>query len=120
MIVEFHTDQVKTYGGRPGIRDEGLLEVALAQPQASFDDEYVHKTLFEMASVYGFRICQNHPFYDGNKHTALIAMYTFLFLNGYKLTADKKSLYAIIIDLAGGKVNKKDLAGFLKEHAAEI
>ncbi|WP_234567858.1 type II toxin-antitoxin system death-on-curing family toxin [Rhodohalobacter sp. 614A] len=118
-LLTFHEDQVRMYGGKQGIRDEGLLESALAQPEASFGGEYVHKTIYEMAAAYGFHICQNHPFFDGNKRTALIAMYTFLFVNGYRLQADKKSLYAIVIDLASGNVEKKELAAYLEEHCLE-
>lgn len=118
-ILAFHQDQVEVYGGSPGIRDEGLLESALSQPQASFGGEYIHENIYEMAAAYGFHICQNHPFYDGNKRTALTAMYTFLYVNGYRLQADKKSLFAIIIDLANGKVEKKELAAYLEEHSTE-
>ncbi|MDZ7693877.1 MAG: type II toxin-antitoxin system death-on-curing family toxin [Balneolaceae bacterium] len=118
-ILAFHRDQVKTYGGKQGIRDEGLLESALAQPQASFGGEYVHNSIFEMAAAYGFHICKNHPFFDGNKRTALVAIYTFLYVNGYRLQADKKSLYAVMIDLANGKLEKEELAKFLEENTKE-
>lgn len=118
-ILAFHQDQIETYGGSPGIRDEGLLDSALAQPKASFGGEYVHEDIFEMAAAYGFHICQNHPFYDGNKRTALIAIYTFLYVNGYRLKADKKSLFAIVIDLANGKVEKKELAEYMKKHTTK-
>ncbi len=115
-ILAFHQDQVKIYGGKDGVRDEGLLESALAQPQASFGGDYVHSTVFEMAAAYGFHICKNHPFFDGNKRTALVAIYTFLYVNGYRLQADKKSLYAVMIDLANGKLEKEELASFLEEN----
>lgn len=116
-ILAFHRDQVKIYGGKDGVRDEGLLESALAQPQASFGGEYVHSTVFEMATAYGFHICKNHPFFDGNKRTALVAIYTFLYVNGYRLQADKKSLYAVMIDLANGKLEKVELADFLEKNS---
>ncbi len=119
IIVTFHEDQVKTYGGKPGIRDEGLLESALAQPQMIFGGEYAHKNIFEMAAAYGFHICKNHPFFDGNKRTALVAVYTFLYVNGHRINADKKSLFAVMVDLAAGKIEKKELAGFLKENCEE-
>lgn len=114
-ILAFHRDQIETFGGSHGIRDEALLESALAQPQASFGGEYVHDSIFEMAAAYGFHICQNHPFYDGNKRTALIAMYIFLYVNGYRIVADKKSLYAIMIDVASGNVKKDELAEYLDD-----
>ncbi|MDR8393665.1 type II toxin-antitoxin system death-on-curing family toxin [Aliifodinibius sp. S!AR15-10] len=118
-ILAFHQDQVKIYGGKQGVRDEALLESALAQPQASFEGEYVHSSIFEMAAAYGFHICKNHPFFDGNKRTALVAVYTFLYVNGYRLQADKKNLYAVIIDLAGGNFEKEELAEFLEENTKE-
>ena len=117
IILTFHQDQLKLYGGKEGIRDEKLLESALAQPEASFEGEYVHKDLFHMAAAYGFHLCQNHPFYDGNKRTALIAMYTFLYVNSYQLVADKKSLFAIMMDLAQGKVSKEELREYLKQNS---
>ncbi|HET6527844.1 MAG TPA: type II toxin-antitoxin system death-on-curing family toxin [Balneolaceae bacterium] len=116
IILAFHEDQVKTYGGKQGVRDEGLLESALAQPQVSFEGEYIHKSVYEMAAAYGFHICKNHPFFDGNKRTALVAIYTFLFVNGYQLKAEKKSLYAVMMDLANGKVEKGELAEYLREN----
>lgn len=118
-ILAFHRDQIKTYGGKQGIRDDGLLESALAQPKISIGGEYVHSTIFEMAAAYGFHICMNHPFYDGNKRMALVAIYTFLYVNGHHLQADKKSLYAAIFDLANGKLEKEELAEFLKENTKE-
>ena len=114
-IIAFHQDLVEKYGGSPGVRDEGLLESALAQPQASFGGDYVHENIFRMAAAYGFHLCKNHPFFDGNKRTALVAMYTFLYVNGYHLEADKKSLYAVVIDLANGTIDKENLADYLKE-----
>jgi death on curing protein len=116
-VLTFHQDQLKRYGGKQGVRDEELLESALSQPRASFEGDYVREDLFHMAAAYGFHLCQNHPFYDGNKRTALIAMYTFLYVNGYQIVADKKSLFAIMMDLANGKVNKEELAGYLKKYS---
>lgn len=119
LILNFHQDQLDRYGGKSGVRSQELLESALAQPQASFGGEYVHEDIFHMAAAYGFHICQNHPFFDGNKRTALIAIYTFLYVNGFQLKADKKTLYAVILDLANGKVTKDELSGFLKAHSVE-
>lgn len=117
IILAFHQDQLEKYGGKPGVRDEKLLESALAQPQTSFGGEYAHEDLFKMAAAYGFHLCRNHPFFDGNKRTALIAMYTFLYANGYQMKTDKKSLFAIMMDLANGKVKKEELAEYVKKHS---
>ena len=116
-ILIFHEHQIKTYGGSPGIRDEGLLESALAQAEQSFGGEYVHSTIFEMAAAYGFHICKNHPFFDGNKRTALVAMYTFLHVNGWKIVADKKVFYATVMALASGNLEKAELTKFLEENS---
>ncbi|MFV1882962.1 MAG: type II toxin-antitoxin system death-on-curing family toxin [Balneola sp.] len=116
-ILIFHENQIKNYGGIPGIRDEGLLESALAQAEQSFGDEYVHSSIFEMAAAYGFHICRNHPFLDGNKRTTLVAIYTFLFVNRWRLVVDKKILYATIIELASGKLEKAELADFLEKYS---
>jgi len=117
IILTFHKDQIKTYGGSRGVRDQGLLESALAQPEARFGGEYLHKGLFDMAAEYGFHICKNHPFFDGNKRTALVAIYTFLYVNGYQLKADKKSLFAVVIDLANSEISKEELANYLEENS---
>ena len=119
IVIAFHKDQIEQYGGKVGIRDETLLESALAQPEASFGGEYVHKDLFHMAAAYGYHICQNHPFFDGNKRTSLIAMYTFLYVNGYRIVAERKSLFAIVMDLANGKVTKSELSVYLKTHSKQ-
>ena len=117
ILVEFHKNQIEQYGGSQGIRDEGLLESALAQPEASFGGQDLQQSLFEKAAAYGFHLCMNHPFYDGNKRIALIAMYTFLHVNGYRITADKKSIFAVMVDLASGSIPKDELADFLKNNS---
>ncbi len=119
-ILEFHENQIELYGGTSGIKSEELLEPALLQPQASFGGEYICKDIFEMAATYGFHICQNHPFYDGNKRTALIAIYTFLYVNGYRLNANKKGLYAVIIALSKGELDKKEFALYLESNSRKI
>lgn len=67
--LRMHRSLIEAYGGSDGLRDAGLLESALAMPQASFDGQYLHADLFEMAAAYLYHIVQNHPFVDGNKRT---------------------------------------------------
>jgi death-on-curing protein len=119
-LLIFHEDQLRQYGGKSGIRDMGLLESALAQPEASFGGDYVHQDLFHMAAAYGYHICQNHPFFDGNKRTALIAMYMFLFVNGHRLKADKKNLFAVMMGVAQGLIDKDSLADFLRKESIPL
>lgn len=75
------------------------------------------KLFFEMVAAYGFHICQNQPFFDGKKRTALIAIYTFLYVNGYMLKADRKVLYVTILALANGKLDKKELANYFDSNS---
>ena len=74
LILE---DQVRRYGGTYGVRDPALLSSALAMPSATFEGKYLHKSLFDQAAAYAFHICQNHPFMDGNKRTALASALVF-------------------------------------------
>lgn len=120
VLLTFHEDHLRRYGGLSGIRDHGLLDSALAQPVATFDGEYIHKDIFQMAAAYGYHLCRNHPFVDGNKRTALVAMYLFLFVNGYQLIADKKSLYAIVMGVADGSIDKQQLADFLASNTRKL
>jgi len=81
MILHFMKIFLIRYGGKPSLRDEKLLESAL-ESEATFEGEYLHKSIYEMAAAYGFHLCKNHPFIDGNKRIALIALFTFLYVNG--------------------------------------
>jgi death-on-curing protein len=68
-VLYIHDKQLEKYGGSPGIRDQGLLESAIATPEASFGGQFVHENLFQMSAVYAFHIAENQPFIDGNKRT---------------------------------------------------
>lgn len=112
-ILALHADQVSLYGGEHGVRDMGLLESAIAQPQAGFGGQYLHADLFEMAAAYLFHIVQNHPFLDGNKRAGLIAALVFLDLNGIEVDAPKGSLHDLTLSVATGRAGKKEIAEFL-------
>lgn len=119
-VLAFHQDHIDIYGGDYEVRDEEVLEKVLRNASASSDGKYIHKNLFGMAAFYGYDFCLKRPFADGNKRTALISIYTFLFVNGYRLKADNKSLYAIITDLSKGKVGISELAAYLKEYSVKL
>ena len=87
-VLSIHKDQIERYGGSLGVRDMGLLESAIAMPQAGFGGQYFHTDLFEMAAAYLFHLAKNHPFVDGNKRTALATCLVFLSENG--LLPDEK------------------------------
>lgn len=116
-VLELHALQLARYGGADGIRDRGLLESALAQPQATFDGALVHGDLFSMAAAYLFHIVQNHPFVDGNKRTGLLAALVFLDLNGISITHGSPGLYALTLGVAEGRITKAEAAEILQRLA---
>ena len=120
VILYFHEQLIQIYGGSPGDRDESLLDSAIQQPKSSFDGNYLHNGIFEMASAYGFHLCKNHPFIDGNKRVALVAMDTFLQNNGYEISASEKETYKIIIELSAEKLSKSELTQWLKQNTTSI
>lgn len=93
-VLAIHEDQIKRYGGASGLRDPGQLEAALFRPQSG----YYTDTLAEAAALWE-SLSQNHPFVDGNKRTAFMSMFVFLFMNGYKLTAREDEAEDFIMDL---------------------
>ncbi len=114
-VVEIHADQIERYGGGSGIRDINLLSSAAAMPYASFQGQFLHADLFEMAAAYAFHICQNHPFVDGNKRTALAAALVFLELKDISLSDSEEKLYHSMMSLASGTLDKAGLAVVLRE-----
>lgn len=109
-VIEIHADQIQRYGGSDGVRDMNLLSSAVAMPYASFSGGFLHSDIYEMASAYAFHICQNHPFVDGNKRTALASALVFLELNGISISDPKGRLYDAMISLAEGEMNKMEFA----------
>jgi len=115
-VLAIHADQIRRYGGASGVRDLPLLSSAIAMPQATFDDVYLHGNDFEMAAAYLFHIARNHPFFDGNKRTALMGALVFLGLNGRRLEAEPDSLHELVDGVAAGSVDKSRAAVFFREH----
>jgi death-on-curing protein len=109
-VLELHADQISSFGGTPGVRDEGLLESALAQPQATFGGEFLHPTISEQAAAYLYHIAMNHPFIDGNKRTAFAVTDTFLRLNGCALNLTDDRAYDLVMRVARGTMTKEELS----------
>src|SRR5438128_11544386 len=101
-VLAIHRDQIARYGGAPGIHDPGLLQSALAQPQAGFGGQFLHTDLFEMAAAYLFHIVQNHPFIDGNKRVGAVSAIVFLRMNNQDINATEDELEALVLTLAQG------------------
>lgn len=117
VIVAIHTEQLAEHGGAPGVRDLGLLESALARPRqiASYRKATDAPAL---ASAYAFGIAKNHPFVDGNKRTAYVAMRLFLILNGHDIAAPESERAMTMESLAGGALTEKALAQWVRRHLA--
>jgi death on curing protein len=120
IVPIIHADLLRRYGGALGIRDRGLLSSALAQPRMTARRKFLHRTLSDKAAAYGFHICRNHPFVDGNKRTAFVLMDVFLQKNGWELQASDEEAYVTITQLASGKLSKNGLSAWLKAHSAKL
>ncbi|MBF8304576.1 MAG: doc [Dehalococcoidia bacterium] len=116
-VIEIHNDQIKRYGGLPGIRDIDLLKSAIAMPAIGFGGDYLNTDVYEMASAYLFHIVQNHPFIDGNKRTGAVASVVFLMMNGIELHVDEDSFEKIVLSVAEGKSDKAAVARFFRKFA---
>jgi len=116
-VIEIHATQLEVFGGSAGLRDRGLLESAVAQPQASFGGELVHDGLFAMAAAYLFHIVSNHPFVDGNKRAGTLAAVVFLDVNGISIDHPSKALDELTVGVAEGRAQKATVAVELKRIA---
>lgn len=116
-VLAIHQSSMQRYGGDPGIRDIGLLQSAIAMPQAMFAGHHLHVTLHEMAAAYLFHICANHPFVDGNKRTSAMTAIIFLDLNGIEVTALQSDLVDLVLGVAQGKTQKPEIAEFLRANS---
>lgn len=108
--LTIHLQQLADHGGSEGVRDEGLLESALARPQNLLAYSEEPPSLSRLAESYAFGLARNHPFVDGNKRTALVVSFTFLLLNGLQVTAPFEDRYFLFYDLAAGKFSEDELA----------
>jgi len=109
-VLELHADQISSFGGTPGVRDEGLLESALAQPQATFGGDFLHPTISEQAAAYLYHIAMNHPFIDGNKRRAFAVTDTFLRLNACTLNLTDDRAFDLVMRVARGTMTKEELS----------
>ena len=117
-VISLHAEAIAEHGGGSGLRDEGLLESALARPQNLA--AYGAPTAFELAASYAFGVARNHPFVDGNKRSALLAAYLFLRRNGWRLSAPEAEAVTVFLDLASGNLSEKDLATWLEGNSQPI
>lgn len=114
MIVAIHDEQLAIHGGASGLRDEGMLESALDRPKNKWS--YENADLAELAAAYAFGIARNHPFVDGNKRTSLLALYTFLGVNGIDFVVPEAEAAAMILSLAAGEVSEPSLVRWIRDN----
>jgi len=106
LVKELHAAAIAGFGGSDGLRDEALLESAVAAPQATYGGQSVYGSLEEVAAAYLFYLCRNHPFVDGNKRVALGACLVFLRLNGINPAPDGPEWERLTMDLAASKLDR--------------
>ncbi|HWY05407.1 MAG TPA: type II toxin-antitoxin system death-on-curing family toxin [Candidatus Acidoferrales bacterium] len=110
-LLHLHSASLATFGGSPGIRDEALLDSALAPPQNRF--LYAPESdLSELAAAYGFGIAKNHPFIDGNKRAAFHSVGLFLAINGSELVADQVDAIQTMLSLAASELSEEEFAAW--------
>jgi death-on-curing protein len=118
-VLAMHSAQLAEHGGSDGIRDETLLDSALAKPRnvPAYADQ---PDIFQLAASYAFGIARNHAFVDGNKRTALVVSITFLDRNGWDIVAAKEDVYFTFLHLADGSLSEVELADWFKNHAVPL
>jgi death on curing protein len=116
LALAIHDRQLAEHGGNPGVRDESLLDSALARPQQRHAYGDPPPDLASLAASLAYGLSRNHPFIDGNKRTCAVACETFLLLNGATLEADDLALYPQYIALADGSLSEEAFAAWIRDH----
>ncbi|MBU1353434.1 MAG: type II toxin-antitoxin system death-on-curing family toxin [Gammaproteobacteria bacterium] len=118
-LVLLHGESLATHGGREGLRDEGLLESALMRPQniVAYADADNPPDVATLAASYGVGLAKNHPFVDGNKRAAFLAVGLFLYLNGSRLQVTQTEATLTMLAVAAGDITEEAFATWLREHS---
>jgi death-on-curing protein len=119
VLELLHSQTIAEHGGADGLRDEGLLESALARPQNLYHYEQVREVA-RLAACYAFGLAKNHAFIDGNKRIAFIAAGVFLRLNGFRMTADQAQATLVMLSVASGSFTEDELADWLRKNIAAL
>ncbi|MEZ5312878.1 MAG: type II toxin-antitoxin system death-on-curing family toxin [Thermoanaerobaculia bacterium] len=116
LVAMIHLDLIRQHGGSPGLRDEGLLESALARPAMRFAYE-AKADLADLAASLAYGLAKNHPFVDGNKRVALALLFTFLGMNDRELAASERDAVTTILAVASGKLDETGFADWIRQHS---
>ena len=114
IVIAIHDEQLAIHGGASGLRDAGMLESALDRPKNKWS--YENAEIAELAAAYAFGIARNHPFVDGNKRTSLLALYTFLGVNGVDFDVPEAEAATMILSLAAGEVSEDSLTRWIRDN----
>ena len=114
-LLLLHAESLAEHGGGQGLRDDGLLNSALARPLNLA--AYGEPDFAALAASYGVGVAKNHPFIDGNKRAALLATGLFLHLNGWRLTASQADTTLTMLCVASGDLGEDDFAAWLRQHS---
>lgn len=112
IVEAIHTDQIREHGGKAGLRDEGLLESALARSQHLWAHDQ-DADIAGLATEYAFGLARNHAFFDGNKRIAFISASVFLILNGFEIEAPEPVVVDMVVRLASGKLSREQFRVWL-------
>ncbi|MDR3418013.1 MAG: type II toxin-antitoxin system death-on-curing family toxin [Nevskia sp.] len=116
LVMAIHDRQLAEHGGSTGLRDNNLLESALARPQQLHAYGDPAPDLADLAASLAYGLARNHPFVDGNKRTAAVCCETFIELNGARLAAEDAELFVRFLALAEGQLSMEEFAGWLRAH----
>jgi death-on-curing protein len=119
VLDAVHFDQLREHGGVVGIRDENTLQAVLARPQQRWHDEPA-SDLAALAAAYGWGLVTSHPYRDGNKRTAFLAMLVFLGLNNFDLDATQEEVVTTMLAAAAGQVSEAELADWVRSHLVKL
>src|SRR6188768_1103000 len=119
QVLKLHNEVFKRYGGLAGIRDIGLLSSALEIPKTSFSGSEMYPTIYEKASAYLYHLVCNHPFNDANKRTGCAVVLVFLRLNKAELRIFEEHLEFLVVEVAKGSVDKKEIVCWLRKEPNE-
>ncbi len=115
LILAVHDEQLAEHGGLSGVRDDGLLESAMARPEHLA--AYGEPDVAELAASYGYGIARNHPFIDGNKRTAFVAALLFLAFNYYSLQALDADKVIVMLKVAAGELTEAEFATWIRNNS---
>lgn len=116
QVLLLHEQLLETFGGTSGIRDEGLLDSALAAPFQTFGGQYLYPSVPAKAAQLGFGLIRNHPFLDGNKRIGAHILLVFLALNGIELDYSQQQLADVILSVAASRASAEDLLQWILQH----